>query len=459
MAPTRTLICIALAVASSFYAPAQQTPTPVEIVRQPQDVTLEEGQTLTLNVEVSGTNPGFQWYRGTNKLTTSTTEEFTQANITTNTSGTYFVVVTNSVNVITSRMASVTVVRDVTPPILLSAEEYRSTPMFSSNRILLTFNELMAAFIPTNLSSSATNPLNYRVREFGTMSMITVTTAAVLGGSAVRLDLSSFNRTSLYLVTVTNLADVRSNRMTSPQFASVAFYITNSITAFDSIWAWDESGTDLGTAWRARDYNDSHWSRGRGIFAFEFDPINVCAGAKNTALSLGTTTYYFRFPFVVPRTSGKAILGWTEFIDDGAIIYLNGQQLRRVNMPAGTITATTPALTNREATCSSAGVTITNLLEGTNLLAVELHQAGTDFDAVFGLRLTATIQLPYAVPVALHIDRAPSGQLVLSWPGRQGLLKAGATPSGPWSSVATNSPVLLSPELSTSFFRLDPFNQ
>ena len=459
----RTLLLVTLLSAAAFSGKAQQTAIPVEIVRQPQDVTIEEGQNLILSVDVTGTNPGFQWYRGTNKLVNYPTRELMWQNITTIDTGSYYIVVSNTVNVVTSRAASVTVIRDVTAPILLLAEENLFPSSGQSNQIFLTFSEPVARVISTNLSSSGTNLLNYSVREFGTTNLVPIIGAVVGSGTnTVRLSLGPLKRTSMYLVTVRNLADVRFNYMSGPNYASVGFYVSNALIKLDSTWAWDESGDDLGTAWRESNYDDSYWPRGRGVFAFEFDSVDFCGAAKDTTLSLGPMTYYFRFPFFVQHTSGRVTFSLVaETIDDGAVMYLNGQELRRVNMPTGPITASTPASNAREAACfpqfSPLRLAATNLVEGTNVVAIEVHQAGTDFDVVFGMRLDAFIQLPNPVQVPLSIARTSSGQILLSWSGRDGQLKVASVPQGPWLPLATNSPVLLSPDLAASFFRLDPF--
>ena len=82
--------------------------------------------------------------------------------------------------------------------------------------------------------------------------------------------------------------------------------------------------------------------------------------------------------------------------DDGAVVYLNGTEVLRDNLPAGTITHTTLALTAvggaDERTYFAFTVSAAYLVEGTNVLAVEVHQAaGDDLGMVFGAGLNAII--------------------------------------------------------------------
>ena len=59
-------------------------------------------------------------------------------------------------------------------------------------------------------------------------------------------------------------------------------------------WRYDDTGTDLGTAWRAPGYDDSAWPSGAGLLAFN---AGVLPAPTGTALAADRTTYYFRTSF------------------------------------------------------------------------------------------------------------------------------------------------------------------
>ncbi len=78
--------------------------------------------------------------------------------------------------------------------------------------------------------------------------------------------------------------------------------------------------------------------------------------------------------------------------DDGAVVYLNGTEIWRVNMPAGNITYATWA-SSVSAENAAAALNIANsLIDGLNVIAVEVHQesAGSS-DISFNLSLKANI--------------------------------------------------------------------
>ena len=58
-------------------------------------------------------------------------------------------------------------------------------------------------------------------------------------------------------------------------------------------------------------------------------------------------TTYFRRTFTVSDPASIAALTLHLVRDDGAVVYLNGTEIARSNMPTGTITSATRALTRR----------------------------------------------------------------------------------------------------------------
>ena len=60
----------------------------------------------------------------------------------------------------------------------------------------------------------------------------------------------------------------------------------------------NDSGSDLGEAWRDSDYDDSQpeWRTGSGLFGFSTDP-GLYPAPIQTPLEPGRTTYYFRTRF------------------------------------------------------------------------------------------------------------------------------------------------------------------
>lgn len=161
------------------------------------------------------------------------------------------------------------------------------------------------------------------------------------------------------------------------------------LVPLEQSWRYDQSGSDLGTAWREPEFDDRSWPSGGALL---YQESATLPGPKTTPLTLGPITFYFRTHFEFPADFSAASLRLTTVIDDGAVLYLNGTEVFRLGMPDGVIHASTLAARNT-ADATQEGpflLPIAGLRPGSNGLAVEVHQVGaTSTDVTFGLALEA----------------------------------------------------------------------
>ena len=160
----------------------------------------------------------------------------------------------------------------------------------------------------------------------------------------------------------------------------------------NATWRFNDSGANLGTAWRAVNYpGENTWPTGRGLFGVESTTPYPYPVPVRTPLLMGAgrTTYYFRTRFNFNGSTAGLNLKATAYIDDGAVIYLNGTEVSRIRLPNGTISFSTKAqLAFPEGIASEISVPTVSLVQGENVLAVELHQySDTSSDILFGLAL------------------------------------------------------------------------
>ena len=159
------------------------------------------------------------------------------------------------------------------------------------------------------------------------------------------------------------------------------------IISQNSNWKYYDSGGLSGSSWTTLSYNDASWSSGNGILGFGDGPT--------TTLTSGNITYYFRKTFNITDTTQWADLDLDMIRDDGAVVYLNGTEVWRDNMPSGTITSATLASStvsgSDESTYFNENIA-NNLLTGSNIIAVEIHQrsAGSS-DISFDLSLVGNV--------------------------------------------------------------------
>ncbi len=140
-----------------------------------------------------------------------------------------------------------------------------------------------------------------------------------------------------------------------------------------------------------------------------------------TELALGPSTHYFRQNFNYAGDSrADHSLKLRLLADDGAVVYLNGAEIYRRNMPDGPVNHGTLAVQNVGSARLMEPIDVPAdalVVGGSNVLAVEVHQAaGGHPDLRFGAELfvTEVPRPPQAGPdVRTQRDRCRRGQSVL----------------------------------------------
>lgn len=181
-----------------------------------------------------------------------------------------------------------------------------------------------------------------------------------------------------------------------------------TLVATGSTWSYLDDGSDQGTAWSVPGFDDSSWSAGPAQLGYgDGDEATVVSFGSDSSNKHITT--YFRKIFQIADPSGYVRADLRLLRDDGAIVYLNGVEVFRSNMPGGAVDSSTTASSTvggaDESTFFEATLDPALLQTGTNLLAVEIHQANpTSSDISFDLELTASDSL-------IAVNRGPYLQM------------------------------------------------
>jgi hypothetical protein len=179
------------------------------------------------------------------------------------------------------------------------------------------------------------------------------------------------------------------------------YYRHRELTTLDVLprgakWRYHDKGEDLGTRWRALSYDDSAWSEG---------PSELGYGDANegrpeaTVLSYGEDAnkrhpcYYFRRSVTLENAPNVELLLLELIADDGAIVYINGKEVYRFNMPEGDVkyASYTPKAYGgaTEADWRKHPIATDALHVGKNAIAVEVHQCNaSSTDMSFDLKIT-----------------------------------------------------------------------
>ena len=165
---------------------------------------------------------------------------------------------------------------------------------------------------------------------------------------------------------------------------------SQNIISMGSNWTyWDKNGIPAQN-WFSPDYNDNTWNNGNAQFGYgnkgEITTISYGADANNKY-----PTAYFRKSITINQLDKKNDFIITLFVDDGAAVYINGTEIGRYNITQGNLSFNTYADTYNNGDYVDFIVNKNLLVEGNNLIAVEVHQCiATSSDLIFDLSLKCT---------------------------------------------------------------------
>ena len=176
-----------------------------------------------------------------------------------------------------------------------------------------------------------------------------------------------------------------------------------------SDWSYLDDGSNQGTAWRDVGFTDSLWADGPAELGYGDDDeqtIVTCGPDAPACNNNNQATTYFRHTFQVEMASLTEDLSVWLLRDDAAAVYLNGTEVfRDDSLPADAAFNTYATSTGFENGAVTFNVDPQFLVDGDNVLAVEVHQASpTSSDVSFDLQLTALVNpIPEPSTLALSV--------------------------------------------------------
>ena len=167
------------------------------------------------------------------------------------------------------------------------------------------------------------------------------------------------------------------------------------VIAAKSTWSYRYETTAPETTWKSHGYNASTWKTGSAVLGYGSTGLGTNLN-PNSNTALRPLASYYLHPFTVPDATQVTKLTLQTVADDGVVVYVNGTEVGRSNMPSGTPTFNTYATSARNtATANNTPVTFTVpvslLVNGTNTIAAETHlNYHATRDTSFDLTATTT---------------------------------------------------------------------
>ncbi|WP_179333186.1 choice-of-anchor D domain-containing protein [Winogradskyella costae] len=178
-----------------------------------------------------------------------------------------------------------------------------------------------------------------------------------------------------------------------------------TITAGDD-WFYLNDGSDQGTVWRTLTFDQSNWEEGA-------TEIGYGDGDEVTDLGVPATprpvTTYFRKYIDMENIGMYNSLDLEAVRDDGIVVYVNNVEVWRNNMPTeGPIAFDDEAITgisgSDEDFWNTQNVNSFPLVEGINIIAVEIHQSSVNSgDISFNFKLTPST----SIAPTIEVERGP----------------------------------------------------
>lgn len=176
-----------------------------------------------------------------------------------------------------------------------------------------------------------------------------------------------------------------------------------TIFALQSAWKYNDADVALPATWKSSNYDVSNWAVGNGPLGYG-DPVT-------TSFISGVDTAYLIKDFTVNLADLSNTMEFGVRRDDGIIVYLNGEEVIRDNMPAGVVTHSTFSSTTIDGAAETAinifSIPKNKFVQGTNRISIELHnRSATSSDLTIDayLKTTATVTPPVTNCTGTHIS-------------------------------------------------------
>jgi hypothetical protein len=404
-----------------------------------QDLNVVEGQSASFSINLCPHERyNFQWYRHDVLLPGATNATLTFSPVRLGDGGSYFATLSGASGNLQSRRATLTVSPDITPPAALVAYRVIGTNG-AGDRIGVYFSER----VNTNTAGRIEN---YTLRNYdGTEAQAAILEISIVNESNVVLSTDPL-LAGVYNLVVSNVLDraVTANSLSpNPTTLPVQEDARHTVVPVVHPWKYFEAtNLTVPPGWQLSTFNDAEWPTGAGALGFPFNESLPPPFEINTSLGPpsgnGAITTCFRTRFLLGPDQTNRVLQLAGVFDDGAAVYLNGQQVWRERLPPGPLSATAYATNAPEnfgpLASGPVDIFVPGLLQRTNVLAVEVHQVTiTSGDVVMGL--TARLSELPCVPELAMARLAEA--VAISWTCSGMLQVRTNLSSGAWQDIQT----------------------
>ena len=166
-----------------------------------------------------------------------------------------------------------------------------------------------------------------------------------------------------------------------------------TITEFSSQWRYYDNG-EAPQGWQAADFNDNSWKAGLAPLGYSMNGIATTISYGGNSQQKHPTAYFRQSVSLDKTPLANDIFVLSYQVDDGCVIYVNGQEAGRVNMRQGNVSFNTFSQTYAGNTPMEGALELPATLfhKGRNVVAVEVHNTSyTSSDLYWAASLQTSI--------------------------------------------------------------------
>jgi hypothetical protein len=179
-------------------------------------------------------------------------------------------------------------------------------------------------------------------------------------------------------------------------------------------WKYYDAGNAPSGNWTNISYNDTSWASG-------FAQLGYGDSDETTLTDDDARTTYFRKSFMVTNPTQYQSMLLKLLRDDGAVVYINGTEIWRDNMPSGSVsygTFSSSAVSGSEEDRWFNQLIINTLVVGMNIVAVEVHQqifSLFNSDISFDFQFLADTIKQDSIIRGPYLQNGTSNSMVVRW--------------------------------------------
>ena len=165
------------------------------------------------------------------------------------------------------------------------------------------------------------------------------------------------------------------------------------VFGMNGIWKYYDAG-EAAANWQSDSFSDSSWKSGAAPLGYKMAGVNTTVSYGNNDQQKNPTTYFRKKFTLNAAPTSRDVFQLSYQLDDGCVVWVNGQEAGRVNMRQGTINYDTFSQTYASDTPLTGTLDLNPSLfkKGSNVIAVEVHNTSyTSGDLFWAAELETSV--------------------------------------------------------------------